>query len=620
MKLPPLKLQLAAFLVLSLAVLWAATWYALARGERDAIEAARAETRGAAHAFAEHARSTIQRIDQILTTLARTWERQPSEFVAEIDAHQQNIGDISIQVAIVDKDGLLVFSNLMASKERVSLADREHIRVHFAAKESRLFISRPVLGRVSGQWSLQFTRPLLRAGAFNGVIVISVSPERFSRFYSTLSLGRQGITTMVRDSGEVMARAPDWKGRIGQVISGSPYLNPEAPLQGNFSRSSVLDGVERLYGYHRLPEHGLTLVTGLALDEILAPVRAQRQLLLGIAGAGSALFVLMAWLLLRGLAARERSAAALRRTTQELQEYRDRLEELVEARTAQLSRTNAELRESNRRLGETQGMLLQSEKMASLGQLAAGVAHEINNPVGFVNSNLDSMHAYFTDLARLLDAYAAGEARDDGPRIAAIKREIDYDFIRADLTQVIAESKEGMERVKKIVRDLKQFSHVGSTEWQLADLHAGLDSTLNIVSHELKYKAEVTREYGALPAVECLPGEINQVFMNLLVNAGQAIEKRGEIRIRTGSDGDTVWVEVADTGCGIPPENLSRIFDPFFTTKPVGQGTGLGLSLSYATIRKHRGRLDVDSAVGRGTTFRITLPQTQPKEEAALTC
>jgi signal transduction histidine kinase len=178
------------------------------------------------------------------------------------------------------------------------------------------------------------------------------------------------------------------------------------------------------------------------------------------------------------------------------------------------------------------------------------------------------------------------------------------------------ETKDGVARVAKIVQDLKDFSHVDEAEWQWADLHKGLDSTLNVVWNELKYKAEVVKEYGELPVVECLPFQINQVFMNLLVNAAHAIEERGTITLRTGTAGDEVWIEVADTGSGIPPENLGRIFDPFFTTKPVGKGTGLGLSLSYGIMQKHHGRIEVTSEPGRGTTFRIVLPGRQPQTGA----
>ena len=169
-----------------------------------------------------------------------------------------------------------------------------------------------------------------------------------------------------------------------------------------------------------------------------------------------------------------------------------------------------------------------------------------------------------------------------------------------------------MQRVKRIVQDLKDFSHISDSEMQWANLEEGLESTLNVVWNELKYKAEVIREYGKIPEVECIPSQLNQVFMNLLVNAGQAITEHGTITLRTRQQGDNVCVEIADTGSGIPAEIINRIFDPFFTTKPVGTGTGLGLSITHGIIRKHNGRVEVESELGKGTTFRLIIPISQP--------
>ncbi len=266
----------------------------------------------------------------------------------------------------------------------------------------------------------------------------------------------------------------------------------------------------------------------------------------------------------------------------------------------------------NTRLEDAHLQLLQSEKMASIGQLAAGVAHEINNPVGYVFSNIGSLEKYLHDFMRMLEAYEKAEAGLPEAARAELQRvraEVDLSFLRRDVLSLLAESREGLNRVRKIVQDLKDFSRVGSAdEWQWADVHAGLDSTLNIVWNELKYKTTVERRYGELPQVHCLPSQINQVFMNLLVNAAHAIEVKGVVTVRTGREGEEVWIEVEDTGAGIPPENLKRIFDPFFTTKPVGKGTGLGLSVSYSIVQKHRGRIEVKSEVGRGSTFRVWLP------------
>jgi signal transduction histidine kinase len=254
---------------------------------------------------------------------------------------------------------------------------------------------------------------------------------------------------------------------------------------------------------------------------------------------------------------------------------------------------------------------MQSERMASIGQLAAGVAHEINNPVGFVNSNLGSLHTYVTNLMRLLATYqqVQGELPATAQQqISALKKELDYEFMCDDITELLRESADGLKRVTRIVQDLKNFSHVDEIEYQLADLEDGLESTLRVVWNEVKYKAEVVKEFVGLPQVRCHPFQINQVFMNLLVNASQALQDKGRIVISTGFDERQVWIRVQDSGKGIAPEHLPKIFDPFFTTKPVGQGTGLGLSLSYDIVKKHNGHIEVNSEVGKGTIFTVYLP------------
>ena len=277
----------------------------------------------------------------------------------------------------------------------------------------------------------------------------------------------------------------------------------------------------------------------------------------------------------------------------------------------------AAMQQLNRELQDAQSHLLQSDKMASIGQLAAGVAHEINNPIGYVHSNLGTLEKYVQSTFAMLDLYEEAEnAIADAAVIAQLKAardRLDIAFLKEDLRALMDESRDGITRVKNIVQNLKDFSHAdASDEWHYSNLHQGLDSTLNIVNNEIKYKADVVKQYGTLPEVECLPSQINQVFMNLLINAAHAIEERGAITIRSGTQGDEVWVEISDTGRGIAAEHMKKIFDPFFTTKPIGKGTGLGLSLSYGILQKHHGRIEVHSEIGKGAAFRVWLPVKQP--------
>jgi PAS domain S-box-containing protein len=282
------------------------------------------------------------------------------------------------------------------------------------------------------------------------------------------------------------------------------------------------------------------------------------------------------------------------------------------------------LQKAYKELKEAQAHLLQSEKMASLGQMAAGVAHEINNPVGFVSSNLRTLEEYMADLLQLIGGYESllGAVERSDPeavegekkRVRALSKQVDVGFLMEDLSRLVQQSLDGMERVRQIVQDLKEFSHVDRAERMRFNINQGIESTLNIVWNELKYKAEVIKELGELPELSCYPQQLNQVFMNLLVNAAQAMPQKGKIWIRSYVTGDQVAVEIEDSGCGIPEENLKKIFDPFFTTKPVGKGTGLGLSVSYGIVQKHKGKIEVESTVGKGTKFRVLLPIAEVQE------
>jgi signal transduction histidine kinase len=286
-------------------------------------------------------------------------------------------------------------------------------------------------------------------------------------------------------------------------------------------------------------------------------------------------------------------------------------------RQKELERRNGQLRQTLASLAGTQEQLMRSGKMASIGQLAAGVAHEINNPIGYVHSNLGSLQEYLHSLFQLIEAYEralrAPDPRTMLPELEDIRKRCDFEFIRVDLPQLMAESRQGIERVTQIVRNLKEFSYSDRDQsWRSADLHAGLESTINIVWNELKYKVTLDRHYGKLPPVQCRLSELNQVFMNMLLNASQAIDERGTITISTGVEGEEVWVQFEDTGEGMPEDVQQNIFDPFFTTKPVGSGTGLGLSISYGIVKSHNGRIEVSSTPGAGSCFRITLPIRQP--------
>ncbi len=456
---------------------------------------------------------------------------------------------------------------------------------------------------------------------------LGISGETYAFDRSGLMLSNSRFHDQLRDVGllpsdenaplHIMLRDP------GRNLLNTPYQQTDSPAEWPLTEMAAkatsgksginlqgyrdYRGVEVLGTWHWNEKLGLGLATEIDRSEILDGYYVLRVTLLSVLGIAMLLSIgAMVITLLTGV-----------RANQTLLLNSQALEKEVKQRTQTLQDTVEQLK-------QTQSQLIQSEKLASIGQLAAGVAHEINNPVGFVSSNVHTLKEYSHDLLILIDEYQAlleQHPELDHNTIETLLSKLDYDYLKNDIVALIDESEDGLLRVKKIVDDLRNFSRDGKEEWQETDLHKELDSTLNIVRNELKYKAEVIKEYGNLPLVKCLPAQLNQVFMNLLVNAGQAIEEQGTIHIRTGTLLNQVWVEIRDSGKGIKQEELSSIFDPFYTTKPVGKGTGLGLSVSYGIIQKHHGHIDVHSTPGEGTSMRIRIPiarEAQPEEAVSV--
>ena len=314
------------------------------------------------------------------------------------------------------------------------------------------------------------------------------------------------------------------------------------------------------------------------------------------------------------------SAEALQRAYEREKEKRVRAEQLLEDRSRELFQSYEDLRASHDELILKQKQLVQSEKMASLGIISAGVAHEINNPIGFVLSNIRTLGEntqVFTALCEklklLIEKSESGASTgDDIQSIAEYAREEDLEFLIEDGETLIGETIEGIERVRDIVAGLKSFARVDNDEKEMASINECIESTLKLLNNQTKYACTVETALGDIPSIACYPGKLNQVFMNLIVNASQALEgDNGTITITSACDDKRVTISVADNGTGIPEENLAHLFTPFFTTKPVGQGTGLGLSISQGIVEEHDGTIEVDSTVGEGTVFTIKLPVVQ---------
>jgi len=296
-------------------------------------------------------------------------------------------------------------------------------------------------------------------------------------------------------------------------------------------------------------------------------------------------------------------------TVGELQKYQQQLEN-------QLRKTERKLKKVRDDLKLLQNQLLQSEKMASLGQLTAGIAHELNNPINFINAGSFGLSQDLRDLIILLEKY---EELNNQPgivqyleKIDKLKEKIDYDFLKKNVIQTIEDIKLGAKRTTEIVQGLRNFSRLNDTVMQMTDIHEGIDSTLVLLKNELKNKVEVKKEYDEnIREILCYPGHLNQVFMNLLSNAEQSIEGKGKITIKTKNLKNKTQISIKDNGTGISEEVKNKVFEPFFTTKEPGQGTGLGLSISHDIIKRHQGSIEVKSKLGKGSEFIITLPHNE---------
>ena len=304
----------------------------------------------------------------------------------------------------------------------------------------------------------------------------------------------------------------------------------------------------------------------------------------------------------------------------ELKELNQKLEEIVQKRTKVIYDKNKELETANKNIQETQSKLLHSDKMASVGLLAAGVAHEINNPMSFIISNVEILEEYTEQFQTLIDLYREFLLTDEdktelSQKILQYENKIDLTFILEDLPGPIKDTKEGTGRVKEIVKGLKEFSHADHENiFVLHNLNDCIKSTLKVVHNELKYHCEIKVDLGDFPDTYCAPGQIKQVLLNLLINTGHAITENGLIEVHSQQKGEHIEIKIKDNGCGISEEQLDKLFDPFYTTKPLGKGTGLGLAISYGIVQDHQGTIQIESQEGIGSTFTLLLPMTQDQE------
>ncbi len=617
----------AAFGVILLIAVWGGVHLKVEEERALAFNAAIRDTGNFARSFEEHSLRTIKSVDQIALFLKYEYEK--SDGWGRIPGYIKE-GLLSSQpfvlLGVIDAKGELRVSSQEPFVPS-NLKDREHFTVHQKEDTGKLFISKPVLGRSSGKWSIQMTRRINKPdGSFGGVVVVAVDPFYFDEFYKSVDLGADASVSLIGRDGIVRARRSGDNSEIGQNLNGFPLMMKAAEAEhGNYAANSSIDNIKRVFSYRSLEEYPMLVCVGITEEEVLREAERRKTAYYWSAASVSLIIVLFVAFLLQWLFNQ-------RRVRQELQQARDNLERQVGIRTRELFMLNRDLQDVNANLQnevlerkKAEMQILQQAKMVSIGQLAAGVAHEINNPMGYISSNLQVMQGYvvkFKDVfsgeqeklrALKETAESQGKACETAEDVLQRRQAMRIEYLIDDTQALLAETLDGADRVKKIVQDLKSFARTENAR-MMADVNECVRLVTKMVWNELKHRSSLELKLGELPEVYCDVGQINQVLMNIIINAVQAIEDDGKISIRSWCEEERVCVSISDNGTGIPLDVQNRIFEPFFTTKAVGEGVGLGLSVCYDIIRKHGGEMKVESVPGQGSTFLIILPLGGSKE------
>ena len=542
--------QTALLAAVVLALIWAVALFEVSRNRASEIREAELRTKTQAQVFAEYSRGTIKRIDELITDLRGHWMADSSLFAGHVQRRHDNIQDITFQVGTIDRNGMMAFSNLAPATERADLSEREHFRVHQqSGGQDQLFISRPLLGKVSGRWSIQFTRPITRDGRFDGVVVVSVSPDQFASFGATLGVGNGSVLTVVRDTGEIMARYPALASSLGQKVQGVPYLAADAPTSGNYRRIAVTDQVERIYGYYRLPRSGMTFIVGDELASVLEAHTSYRNWVLAIAVLVSALTLGLFGFLLRAIQARQKIAG-------QLEQAKVLAEAANEAKSNFLATMSHEIRTPMNGMIGTTELLLSTKLTAEQQTYAAVMANSAHSLLAIIDDILD------------LSKIEAG-------RLTIERIDFDLHQLLAELARLhtLRASQKSLQFVLETAPDMPQAVHGDPTR-----IRQVLN---NLVSNAIKFTTT---------------GQVK-----LLVSLQHP-----------GQPGAGVRMEVSDTGIGIPDDVLPRLFTPFTqadasTSRRYG-GTGLGLVIARELAELMGGSIRVESRAECGTTFTLDLP------------
>ncbi len=540
-----LRIQISLVALLCLSIIWGASFFEIERSRASSIHEAEVRTAIEARVFAENTRSTIKRVNEILLDTRSHWNGDWKSFSDVIRRSQANIQDLTFQVAVIDKDGLLAFSNLAPPSDRTDLSTREHFKVHQQSPHAdQLFISKPVKGKVSGKWSIQFTRPIFQDGNFNGVLVISISPDLIANFAQTVGIHEGGSVSLIRDSGEIMARFPANESMLGTLIKGAPYLATDAPPTGNFRRKATTDGIDRLYGYFRDPAYGLTYVVGDSVPEVLAQSETSHRKIVSGASIVSAMTLFLFYLLLRSQIAAEKLRC-------DLESEKVLAQSANAAKSQFLANMSHEIRTPmNGVLGMT-GLLLDSELSPEQRSYARNIAQSGEALLALINDILDLSKIEAGHMEFESHAFSLGELVNSVTSILTMKAQEKGIELKVDVTE-------------------------GAEAGYIGDSLRIRQVLLNLLGNAVKF----TQQGGVrLTVTKTFDGVRFEVQDSGIGIAPVALEKLFNPFIQVDS-------------------STSRKFG----------GTGLGLVICKKLVEGMHGKIGVQSSPGEGSLFWLELP------------
>lgn len=651
--------QIALILLSSLALIWAATFYDLQRNQAAQLREAEVRTVTQAQVFAEYSRSTLKRINEFILNARSEWNGDWQAFATHVKRAQENIDDIAFQVAVIGPDGIMEFSNLSKPNDRLDLSQREHFKVHKEAEGAdRLFISKPLLGKVSGKWSIQMTRPILKNGRFAGVLVVSLSPAQFAIFAEKLGVKPDDAMTLVRHSGEIMARYPIDDKYYGAIVKDRRFLEQDSPLTGSYRAKSTSDGIERIWGYSKLPEYGLIFAMGESVDGVLAPYAEHRNNALAIATAVSLMAIVLLLLLYRSQLAEDRvqrqlseifalspdgfvsfdaqrrvsvvSPAFLRMTGFAQNEVIGLDEAGFSARLAQRCIDPARFpgiaalrRPRKVGAGDT---ATEGQRQSQVIELSGPGKRILEVGLRESQARIVSQILYFRDIThesevdRMKSEFLSHAAHELRTPMASIfgftELLLQQEFDAAERRDFLGTIYRQAELMISIINELLDLARIEARRGK--DFHLerlDLRSLLDEVVAGFRVPAGRSAPTRQMPDIPCGvradSKKLTQAISNVLSNAYKYSHDGAiDIALIRGETPDQIGIRIEDHGIGLTAEQRERVCERFYRADASGKvpGTGLGMSIVKEIVELHGGTVQIDSEFGAGTTVTLWLP------------